>query len=199
MQAFCSHEREPCPGCAVCVALFGFLGSSRRNSRAGFGGGLAVPELPRDEAQLGDKTLRALLRLHRENKSCAACHDKFDFAGLVFEGYGPIGQRRDRDLGDRPVDTQTTFPDGTTGAGLTGLQRYLSGQRQAQFVDNLCRKLLAYGLGRTLILSDDPTIDEMKQTLADHDHRFSSLIDVIVTSRQFLNKRPEQRAVQQQE
>ncbi|MCH2400399.1 MAG: DUF1588 domain-containing protein, partial [Pirellulales bacterium] len=51
----------------------------------------AVPELPRDESALGDKTLREVLQLHREQKSCAACHDKFDFAGLAFEAYGPIG------------------------------------------------------------------------------------------------------------
>jgi len=56
-------------------------------------------------------------------------------------------------------------------------------------VDNLCRKLLAYGLGRSLMLSDDATIDHMKQVLAANNNRFSVLIEAVVTSPQFTNRR----------
>ena len=155
-----------------------------------------VPELPQDESELGDKTLREVLRAHRENKSCAACHDKFDFAGLAFESYGPVGELRERDLGGRPVDTRTRFPDGSAGVGLPALREYLQEHRQHQFQETLCRKLLAYGLNRTLLLSDDPTIAQMTQTLAAREGQFSSLIEVIVTSRQFLTKRASQPNVQ---
>ena len=149
-----------------------------------------VPELPENEADLGDLTLREVLEKHRELRSCAVCHDKFDFAGLVFEGYDPIGQRRSHDLGGKLVDDSTVFPDGTTGRGLVGLQQYLLNRRQEQFDDNYCRKLLAYGLGRSLLLSDESVIQQMKQALVEKEGRFSSLIDVIVMSSQFLNKRP---------
>jgi hypothetical protein len=148
-----------------------------------------VPELPADESDLGALTLREVLAKHREVKSCAVCHEKFDFAGLVFEGYGPIGERRDQDLGGKPIDDSTVFPDGTTGRGLSGLKSFLLEQRQRQFEDNLCRKLLVYGLGRSLLLSDEPTIDRMKQALSEQEGRFSSLVKVIVTSPQFRNKR----------
>jgi hypothetical protein len=57
-----------------------------------------VPELPKDEAKSGDLTLPQLLARHRENQKCAVCHQRFDSIGLVFEGYGPIGEQRDRDL-----------------------------------------------------------------------------------------------------
>ena len=114
-----------------------------------------VPELPRDEAKSGDLTLPQLLARHRESKSCASCHQRFDSIGLVFEGYGPIGERRDRDLGGRPVAAQASFPDGSQGQGLDGLRQYLSQGRQDDFVDNLCRKLLVYALGRGLLLSDE--------------------------------------------
>jgi len=149
-----------------------------------------VPELPRDEADLGDFTLREMMEKHREIESCAACHAKFDFAGLIFEGYGPIGERRLQDLGGKPVDDSTVFPDGTAGKGLAGLQAYLLKHGQEQFDENLCRKLLAYGLGRSLLLSDELTINRMKQTIVDNEGRFSSLVEVIVTRSQFLNKRP---------
>jgi Protein of unknown function (DUF1592)/Protein of unknown function (DUF1588)/Protein of unknown function (DUF1587)/Protein of unknown function (DUF1585)/Protein of unknown function (DUF1595)/Planctomycete cytochrome C len=148
-----------------------------------------VPELPKDEAKSGDLTLPELLARHRENPSCAGCHQRFDSIGLAFEGYGPIGERRDRDLGGRPVDPRATFPDGREATGLEGLRRYLSEERRDDFVENLSRKLLAYGLGRTLLLSDESTLGAMKARLASDGHRFGGLVEAIVTSPQFLNKR----------
>ncbi|MCA9071166.1 MAG: DUF1592 domain-containing protein, partial [Planctomycetaceae bacterium] len=141
-----------------------------------------VPELPKDESDLGDLTLREVLAKHRENQSCAVCHAKFDFAGLVFEGYGPIGEKRSQDLGGKPIDSSTIFPNDTEGNGLPSLEAYLRKHRQEQFQENLCRKLLAYGLGRSLLLSDELTIDEMQKVLAKGEGRFSSLVEVIVTS-----------------
>ncbi len=152
-----------------------------------------VPELPEDEADLGELTLREVLAKHRENPSCAVCHAKFDFAGLVFEGYGPIGERREKDLGGKPIDRSTTFPNGTEGEGLAGLEDYLLKHRGEQFQENLCQKLLAYGLGRSFMLSDELLIEEMQKALAKED-RFSRLVEVIVTSPQFLKKRPEEAA-----
>jgi hypothetical protein len=148
-----------------------------------------VPELPKDEAAAGELSLPQLLARHRDDKSCARCHQRFDSIGLVFEGYGPIGERRDRDLGGRPVVAHATFPDGRQGTGLAGLRRYLSERRQDEFVENLCRKLLVYALGRGLLVSDEPTIKEMRARLAAEGHRFGSLVETIVTSPQFLNKR----------
>jgi hypothetical protein len=149
----------------------------------------SVPELPKDEAATGDLTLPQLLARHRADKSCAACHDRFDSIGLAFEGYGPVGERRDRDLGGRPVDVRATFPAGREGAGIDGLRRYLSDRRRDDFVDNLCRKLLAYGLGRTLLPSDEGLIMSMKTRLAADGYRFGSLVESIVASPQFLKKR----------
>jgi hypothetical protein len=40
-----------------------------------------VPELPKDEAKLGDLTLPQLLAQHRASKSCAGCHQRFDAIG----------------------------------------------------------------------------------------------------------------------
>jgi mono/diheme cytochrome c family protein len=148
-----------------------------------------VPELPKDEAKLGELTLPQVLARHRENKSCAVCHSRFDAIGLVFENFGPIGELRAKDLGDRPVETGATFPDGIDRNGLAGLREYLRDKRQDDFVDNLCRKLFSYALGRGLLPSDSKALDEMRSWLAADEYRFDGLVESIVLSPQFLNKR----------
>jgi Protein of unknown function (DUF1592)/Protein of unknown function (DUF1588)/Protein of unknown function (DUF1587)/Protein of unknown function (DUF1585)/Protein of unknown function (DUF1595) len=148
----------------------------------------AVPELPRDEAKL-DLPLRDMLARHRQDPSCSACHTRFDSMGLVFEGFGPIGERRDTDLAGHAVDAHAVFPGGSEGTGFDGLRQYLKDCRQNDFVDNLCRKLLSYALGRSLMLSDEPTVREMRDNLVKNDYRFDNLVVSIVNSPQFLNKR----------
>jgi hypothetical protein len=149
-----------------------------------------VPELPSDEAKL-DLPLRDLLAKHRENASCADCHSRFDSLGLVFEGFGPVGERRTQDLSGRPVDASATFPGGATGSGVEGLRTYVRQHRQQDFIENLSRKLLAYALGRSLVLSDDLLIESMSAKLARDGYRFDILIESVVTSPQFRNKRAE--------
>jgi hypothetical protein len=148
-----------------------------------------VRELPKDERSLGQLTLREALAAHRQQPGCTECHARFDSMGLVFEGYGPVGERRAMDLAGHPVDARAEFPGGSKGEGLDGLVGYLRQHRRDDFIDNLCRKLLAYGLGRTLILGDEPLVAEMKARLAANQHHFSSLLESVVTSRQFLHKR----------
>jgi hypothetical protein len=148
-----------------------------------------VPGLPEDESKLGELTLPEMLARHRAHQSCAGCHDRFDSLGLAFEGYGPIGESRVTDLGGRPVHTQATFPGGMPGSGLEDLRTYLRERRQQEFLDNLCRKWLSYGLGRTLQLSDELLVDELRANLEASGYRFQTLVEGVVTSRQFLNKR----------
>ena len=68
-------------------------------------------------------------------------------------------------------------------------ETYIREHRQNEFLDNLCRKLLAYALDRSLQLSDEPLIEQMQTRLAANGYRFTSLVETIVTSPQFLNKR----------
>jgi len=148
-----------------------------------------VPELPMDEAKLGDLTLAQVLARHRADKACAGCHNRFDAVGLVFEEYGPIGERRTKDLGGHAVQTLATFPDAKDRRGLDGLRAYLKEKRQDDFVDNFCKKLYSYALSRSLLLSDRKSLDAMKAKLVADDYRFGSLVESMVMSPQFLQKR----------
>jgi len=147
-----------------------------------------VPELPADEAKM-DLPLRQMLEKHRENPSCAGCHARFDSFGLAFERFNPVGGRRSSDLGGRAVDARATFPGGVEGDGLEGIRQYIRDRRQGDFVRGFTGKLLAYALGRSLALSDELLIEDVGGKLAAGGYRFESVIESIVTSRQFLNKR----------
>jgi hypothetical protein len=147
-----------------------------------------VPELPNDEAK-SDLPLRDKLARHRANPVCASCHARFDAFGLAFEGYGPVGDARTNDLAGRQVDTSAAFPGGSQGEGLKGVQAYIREHRQTDFVDNLSRKLLSYALNRSLQLSDEALVDQMRSKIAVNGYRMNWLVEAIVTSPQFLNKR----------
>jgi hypothetical protein len=147
-----------------------------------------VPELPHDESK-SDLPVRDLLAKHRENAVCASCHARFDSFGLALEGYGPIGAQRTKDLAGRPVDARASFPGGDQGTGLDGLQTYIRAHREKDFLNNLGEKMLVYALGRSPLFSDEPLLGAMQTRLTDSGYKMSALIETIVTSRQFLNRR----------
>ena len=147
-----------------------------------------VPELPADEAK-SDLPIRDMLARHRANPVCASCHARFDVFGLAFEGYGPVGEARSKDLAGRTIETNTVFPGGSEGNGIDGVRAYIRENRLNQFLDGFDRKLLVYALNRSLLLSDEPLIERMQAKLTASNYRFSSLVETIVTSPQFLNKR----------
>jgi hypothetical protein len=147
-----------------------------------------VPEIPKDETAL-DLSLREMLARHRDDPNCASCHDRIDPFGLVFEGFGPIGERREKDLAGRAIDESSVFPGGAAGSGVQGLLQHIREKRQDSFINNLCGKLIAYALGRSLIASDEKLIADMRTNLAADEYRFDTLIESIVTSKQFLQKR----------
>ncbi len=148
----------------------------------------SVPELPEDESKM-DLPLRQMLANHRKNPNCAACHARFDGFGLAFEGYGPIGEKRSHDLAGRPVDTSAEFPGGVEGKSIDDILDFIRAKREAGFVNNLIRKLLAYALGRSLQLSDEPLLEQMLASFNSNEKRFSALIESIAVSPQFLEQR----------
>jgi len=144
-----------------------------------------VPRLPEDEATTDGLTMRQLVERHRSAAQCAGCHERIDPFGFALEGFDAIGRWRDKDLGDRPVDTHATLKDGTQIDGIAGLRSYVLTQRKDEFVRNFCRKLLGYALGRSVQLSDEPLIGEMMGRLKSSDYRFSAAWETIIRSKPF--------------
>ncbi|MDB6155282.1 MAG: cytochrome [Chthoniobacteraceae bacterium] len=147
-----------------------------------------VPQLPEDEA-LETLTVRQLTEKHTSDPRCAGCHSRIDAFGFALETFDAIGARRERDLAGRPIDTRAKVMDGTELEGIEGLRNYLLTNRRETFVRQFCRKLLGYGLGRGVQLSDEPLLAQMQERLKSNNYRITTAIDAIVGSPQFLDIR----------
>jgi hypothetical protein len=143
-----------------------------------------VPQLPEDEAT-ETLTVRQLTEKHASDPKCYGCHKRIDPYGYSLEAYDAIGRFRERDLGGRPIDVKTKVMDGSEIDGLEGLRRYLLTTRRDAFLKQFCRKLLGYSLGRGVMLSDNPLINEMRDQLNKHDFKISAAMETIVRSKQF--------------
>ena len=70
--------------------------------------------------------MRQLVEKHTQRPALRhVATSRIDPFGFALEGYDAIGRRRDRDLGDRPIDTAARLRDGTEFDGLDGLRHYL--------------------------------------------------------------------------
>jgi hypothetical protein len=153
-----------------------------------------VPPLPDDEAATGDLSVRQLVEKHTRDAKCATCHARIDPIGFSLEGYDAIGRRREKDLGDHPVEVVAEMLDGTTFAGLDGLRTYLLTKRREAVSRQFSRKLLGYALGRGVQLSDEPLLDDMTRLVA-RGGRFGEVVEAVVRSRQFREIRGRDRVI----
>lgn len=148
----------------------------------------AVPELPQDEKNSAGLTIGQLLARHRENAACSVCHARIDPLGIALENFDPIGRYRKQDLNGTPISSSARLIDDRPLEGITGLVAFLNEEKQQKlFVRRLCRKVLGYALGRSVLPGDFPLLSEMESKLKSTDGRFSTIIDAIVTSPQFIH------------
>jgi Protein of unknown function (DUF1592)/Protein of unknown function (DUF1588)/Protein of unknown function (DUF1587)/Protein of unknown function (DUF1585)/Protein of unknown function (DUF1595) len=144
-----------------------------------------VPVLPDDESATAGLTVRQLVEKHTLDEKCSICHKRIDPFGFSLESYDAIGRLREKDLGDRPIDTRVKALDGTEFTGLDGLRKYLLTTRRDAFVRQFCKKLLGYSLGRSVQLSDEPLLAEMQSELKAKNYSVLAAVDLIIQSRQF--------------
>ena len=143
-----------------------------------------VPRLPEDEAT-ENLTVRQMTEKHTTDPRCAGCHVRIDAFGFALESFDSIGRYRERDLGDRVIDSHAVLKDGTQLNGFEGLREYLANKRREDFLRQFCRKLLGYALGRSVLLSDEPLLAQMRDKLKSNDYHVEAAVRAIVLSRQF--------------
>ena len=141
-------------------------------------------------------TVRQLVDKHSSDPKCYGCHRRIDPYGFSLEAFDAIGRRRDRDMGDRPIDTRVKTMDGAEFDGIEGLRNYIVNKRRDAFLKQFCRKLLGYSIGRGVMLSDTPLISEMRAGLKSNGYHIHNAIEAIVRSRQFREIRGKEMALE---
>ena len=84
------------------------------------------------------------------------------------------------------------MPNGQMLEGIDGLKRHLKAN-QDKFIDHFCKKFLAYTLGRRVLPTDTPLLNQMKAALSANEYRFEEALKVVVISEQFRMRRDELR------
>ncbi|MEP7366522.1 MAG: DUF1592 domain-containing protein [Acidobacteriota bacterium] len=154
--------------------------------------GTTVPPPPPDVPPLEkafDKheklTMRQKLARHRENPTCAACHNLMDPIGFALENYDWLGRWRDTDSG-LPIDASAKLPTGETFNGPVEFRKVLLG-RKDEFIAHFTGKMLGYALGRSLLDPDQCTIQRITNALKADNYRARTLIREIALSIPFRN------------
>lgn len=137
--------------------------------------------LPADEHQDDKLTARQRLERHRADPKCAACHERMDPLGFALERYDAIGAWRD-EFGGAPIDDRAVLSDGTDLDGISGLERYVLGEKRSEFVRAFSEKLLGYALARELRPNDRVFVDAIVARSAPDAFTVRSLIHAIVES-----------------
>ncbi len=157
----------------------------------------------------GAVTIRQQLDAHRNDKSCAACHDKIDPQGFALENFDVMGGWRDRYRGDAkdqlpeigigkngwafdfhyalPVEARGQLPDGRPFNDVREFKRLILSD-EAQIARNLARQLTIYATGAPVRFSDRGQIEKILQAAKPRGYGVRSLVHAIVQSDLFQNK-----------
>ena len=132
-------------------------------------------------------TFRTQLEAHRNNPSCAACHQKIDPLGLAFENYDAIGRWRTEEniptgSGSNPkVDASGTLSDGRSFSNATDFQQLLLGDID-KFNAAFVKKLATFALRRPMTVNDRDALAIIATESRARDYRLQDVIHAIVLS-----------------
>ncbi len=138
-----SVKNSPRPGVLGLGAVHMLTSYSKRTSPVLRGGwvletifGTRLPAPPPDagnlsggEKEVKEKTVRQRLEKHRQNPTCAACHDLIDPIGFALENFDVLGRWRDKE-GENKIDSLGRLPSGETFSGPSELREVLVGRKR---------------------------------------------------------------------
>lgn len=157
-------------------------------------------------------TIKDLLRIHRNVESCNDCHVRLDPWGIPFEEYNAVGQyqrlipengtqvrgfKKKEDgtlkgyaeylktVNTMEVDSTARVPNGPKVTGMRELKNYLLQDRDEDVAENVIRRLLTYGLGRSLTYHDRYDVEKLLNQAKKDRYRFQDLIVAVCRSKLF--------------
>ncbi len=139
-----------------------------------------------------DLTLKQVIELHREKRSCASCHQKIDPWGLPFEQYGAEGHWREsrvvgtgRKRREVAVEASATLPDGQTVDGMQSLKKYLLTSKTDQITLHVVSMMAEYALGRSVGFGDRGALKQIADNVRSKGYGMRDVVLELVTSELF--------------
>lgn len=143
-------------------------------------------------------SFRERFEAHRNQASCALCHDKIDPLGFALEGYDRQGSFILRETKTLPngevkyvsktgdlVDTSGIMPNGTRFNSFDELKNILKTEYRTKVIRNIVERTLSFALCRSLELHDRPTVDSIATKLEETDGTYRALLLMILQSLPF--------------
>ena len=157
-------------------------------------------------------TIKDLLRQHRKEESCNICHASLDPWGIPFEKYNAAGkfqpmvpkggtrvrgfnEKTDTDMAGYAsylktintveVHADARVPRGPTIDGMEQLKAFLLKERKDDIAENVMRRLLSYGMGRSLTYRDKFLVEQLCKQTKQKDYRFQDMLIAICQSEAF--------------
>lgn len=128
---------------------------------------------------------RDRLARHREDPSCASCHNLIDPLGFTFESYDALGAWR-TEVDGEAVDNLGQLPDGTEVAGVVALAEHLA--TTEQYPSCVTEKVMTYALGRTVASEEECVVSAIGAANVTADSSVSDLLWAVVQSDAFLSE-----------
>lgn len=173
-----------------------------------------VPALSDTAGESAEKalTIKDLLAKHRQEESCNDCHARLDPWGIPFEQYNAVGKYQPRvpkegtrvagfnhgrhgdlagyrdyldSIQTEAIEAEARVPHGPSINGMEELKEYLLDERSPDIAENVVRRLLTYGIGRTLTYQDRFRVEELVKASKQNDHRLRDMIVTVCTSELF--------------
>ena len=168
------------------------------------------PSVPAVEPDIrGATTIRELLKKHREDASCASCHQKIDPPGFALEGFDVMGRWREnyRSLGEgseriegvgrsgneyvhfigNKVDASGVTPEGDPFEDVRQFKELLL-ENEEVIARNITEQLLVYATGSPVGFADRDEVSAILEKSRDSEFGMRTIIHEIVQSPLFLRK-----------
>lgn len=145
-----------------------------------------VGTLEAQDPELLKRSVRERLAIHREDPTCAVCHDGMDNLGYGLENFDPVGAWRTRD-GPQRIDASGVLPGGRSFRGPAELKQILRADPGVPRC--FAEKLLTYALGRGLEPYDRPAVLQIVREASERRFRFSAFVHAIVATDAFTMRR----------
>lgn len=148
-----------------------------------------VDEIEAVEETLHDQSEREKAEYRMETGPCNGCHIGFDPYGLALDQFDIIGQYREVDEMDRPIDASVTLPPNAGGGMVENAAEMAQVLSQTEaFMTCMSKNLLAYSLAEGGASTRSCGTKQIVERFAETDGSFTSLVMEVAVAQAFTER-----------